>query len=211
MKSLSEALLLNRAELIRKESVALKAEISKLQSCDFKPQFAPFRYLIDTLAKRVDPMAAPVALDAQIAQIEWLANHGHYPAAASLAREWLVSLRVASSGGEVFPVSSEQREVAEKWFNTQARTKNNANDMETSRSDSLMLVAQDHFEDLTGDIAKWQHVIDFWRNLGDMRNDLMHFGMREHPRKPNTIQDFIKGMAAKLRDLRTGISTEGVQ
>jgi CRISPR-associated DxTHG motif protein len=191
MAGLSEALLLNRAELILKESRALRNKIADARDGDFEPQFAPFRYLIDVVDERIRPIAAPSDLCAQLAQIEWLAKHGHYPAAASLAREWLVSVRIEHNGGKVFPVALPDRTEAETWLTSH--------------------IVRDGARNGVDPPAEWRPVVELWRNLADMRNDLMHFGMRSGPRKPATIKQFITDLPDMLRLAVSHLYPEGGQ
>jgi CRISPR-associated DxTHG motif protein len=171
MTELSQALLLARADevLVRARELQEKIAIAKTET--WEPQHSPLKLLLDDVATRFAPAAHSDILTAQWEQIRWFIAHGHYNSAASLAREWLVSLRVQLDGGTLRPVVNEQRKVAENWLNNRDKE-----------------VPED-----------WDAVQKLWVNVSDLRNDLMHFGMREQPRPAKAILEQVQALPEQLR------------
>ena len=172
MSKVSEALALMRGERITEESRRLITNVEQAKEEEWEAQHAPLKLLLNQIEARFAPLADTSPLRAQLEQIAWLASHGHYPAAAALAREWIVSVRVVTEGGNVFPVNNTEREIAEQWLN--------------DRDKKIP--------------TEWQAVLEVWRNLTDLRNDLMHFGMRQSPKQPKTIQAQVEKLPQQLRE-----------
>lgn len=203
MEELSEAVALMRGGLTLEKARKLKQKVDLARSQDWDVCHTPLRLLLDRIEERFGPMGETLALKAQWEQIRWLSNHGHYPAAASLAREWLVTVRVmfisdilgeplkmiigktalaailpyveaavsvdANGTGDV-PIVNELRKTAETWLN------------------SAEIVP-----------AEWEPAVAVWKDISDPRNDLMHWGMRESPRRPKAIRDLVKALPEQLR------------
>lgn len=171
---LSEALVLNRTELVAKTATALSQKIEEAKKENWDASYTPLKLLLKRIEIGFALLGDPEPLKAQWNQIEWLAKHHHYSAAAALAREWLVSVRVWKFGGSVLPVVKAERDEAEAFLNGQ-------------RDDALVPEG-------------WKEAILLWRNLVDLRNDLSHCGMNLSPKKPKTITDQVEALPRQLRE-----------
>jgi len=54
----------------------------------------------------------------------------------------------------------------------------------------------------------WKAFIDVWKDLGNLRNDLMHFGFREAARSEASIP---KEVSEKIDSLRKAVSSLGLE
>jgi len=175
MTEVSESLALMRAKDVLENARKLQKKITAAKAEEWEAQHTPLKLLLERIETRFSPIAETDTLKAQWEQICWLSNHAHYPAAVSLAREWLVSVRVVVSGKPIFPVDKEERKSAERWLNN------------ARRSGSPIP-------------EEWTAAIHLWSgNLNHFRNDLMHWGMRHDPRRPIEINRRVKELPEQLR------------
>lgn len=159
------------------------------------PEHAPLGLLLERIEESFKPLAdreqqgGVESLKAQWQQIKWLVDNGHYPAAASLAREWLVSVQVAySQNRPILPVDNRARSQAEGWLNTADRK---------DLRDSPKPEGHSKYHEAPED---WKPVVKLWAGLGEMRNDLMHCGMRKAPMQTDLITKKVKALPGQLAD-----------
>jgi CRISPR-associated Csx2 family protein len=171
MTDVSDALAHMRAQAVTDSAQKLLNRITAARSTEWDQKHAPMQLLLDLIEEQFSPMSNRDPLKAQWAEIVWLADRKHYAAAASLAREWLVSVRVLTSGERILPVVDASRDAAEKWLNDRTKAVP----------------------------AEWTRALELWRNLGNLRNDLMHWGMREGPRPVGTVEREVNALPEQLR------------
>ena len=176
MVALSESLAFSQAGDIWNTAKELgkKVAIAKDKMPATEPRHSrqtPFLLLLDRVAEGYAPMASPDILTAQWNQIGWFLRHDRHPEALSLAREWLVSVRVIKEGGVLFPVEDEQRKAAETWLNSPNKA-----------------VAEE-----------WILINHCWLEVGDFRNYVQHFGLRKSYKPNDTLRKMGEALPEKLR------------
>jgi CRISPR-associated DxTHG motif protein len=181
LTQLSEALLFMRAEEVHDAAAKLTRMIAEAKTKEWAPHHAPLKLLLGRIESSTAPMSGSNQLRAQWQQIHWLADHGHYTAAASLTREWMVSVNVAMNNGEIFPVDKEHREVCEKWLNQKSKA----------------LIAKQR-DDLFLEDEHWVEFLKLWGQVNQLRNDVMHFGMRKGSRSPAAIATEINRLLEQI-------------
>lgn len=184
LETLSEALLTNRPALAQEQARHLGQRIEEARAGDWEARHAPFQLLLERIAHTFSPLADAEPLRSQWAQIDWLAHHGHYPAAAALAREWLVSVRIWKTGGTILPPRDKGRgkEEGESWTKQRREAEDWLNDKEKAVS------------------SGWEPLLQQWLNTTNLRNDLMHCGMRYKPGSPKTLQELTSLLPRKLAE-----------
>jgi len=187
LTALSDAIFCMRAKEIQEEAQRLTRLISQSMTEEWSPHQSPLKLLLEHIEQNTRQIRAPNTLRAQLEQICWLQEHRHYPAAASLAREWLISLRIVLHGGNVFPVVRDQRVEAEGWLGLEMQKIRNGEAIEA---------------------PIWKPAVEVFGSVSDLRNDLMHFGMRSQPLKPSKIKLAVDKLPAKLREAATSLGVE---
>lgn len=177
LTDLSEALALVRPILVTQKASDLMVRIAQARAEPWEAQHAPLKLLLDRIQTSFSPLAATEPLRAQWQQIGWLTTHQHYLAAAALAREWLVHVRVVVAGGTIVPIDNALRDAAESWLNN-ADNENGSAPHEAP--------------------PEWKASVALWRNLTDLRNDLAHCGLRVSPRPPSTITSSVEKLPSEL-------------
>nr|WP_309696853.1 TIGR02221 family CRISPR-associated protein [Armatimonas sp.] len=177
LTDLSEALALVRPILVTQKASDLMVRIEEARAEPWEAQHAPLKLLLDRIQTGFSPLAATEPLRAQWQQIGWLTTHQHYLAAAALAREWLVHVRVVVAGGTIVPIDNALRDAAESWLN-------NADNEKGSAPHEAP--------------PEWKASVALWRNLTDLRNDLAHCGLRVSPRPPKAIRDSVTTLPSEL-------------
>ena len=185
LEPLSQALALIRPIDTAHQAHEITERIEKARSERWAVQHEPFKLILERLEKTITPLAATDSnsesiLSAQYQQILWYDTHNQHEKASALAREWLVSIRIWKQGKMLIPIDDQVRKNAEDWLNKCSHN--------TESYD-----------------AEWVNLIKYWRNLADLRNDLMHCGMRKEPRKlinlPTEVHEKIiqlRGVVAPL-------------
>ncbi len=165
-------------------------------------ELRPFRLLLD----RVHHSYADMALDEPVKQaspwsmiavqrkmLHWYFEHEQWVQSVTLAREWMVSWALACMKGSKLSFDELQR----RDLRQQVSNAINAGAKEWVRAKQAKLPFQPLF---LGDIPKLETVMDLWKGLSDLRNDLDHAGMRYDPRK---AKDMINQLAKFLKQLES--------
>ena len=107
--------------------------------------------------------------------IRWYAEREHWVQAAALAREWLVSWVMAHL--EIGPeTSSAERHRVEGFINAEAAAFLQAK--EEGRSFVPVFLR---------DIPQPESLLGLWKSFTDVRNDILHAGMRDEPKPSSTL------------------------
>lgn len=150
----------------------------------------PFAAIVDRVQKELEAFAYGDAgkltrenLGKQLALLEYYIGKGLMIQAVLLAREWMVSYVIYLSYVECGDwTAREKREQAEKRLND--NTGDLPNGSSTDRGIELS-----------------RELLECWKSLADLRNDLAHCGMRENPRPANNIKSKLENIVHKLRDI----------
>lgn len=160
LTGLSEALSTNRAMRAGKLSSKALAKIVRAKGEEWELSHAPLKLLLPRLEQGLgliaqdDKASQQVQLIQSFGQVSWFLKHRQYEKALGLAREWMVSFAQLKGQGSWQPIQYKKRKEVEDWFNACMK----------------------------GDVPipdDWKAFIDVWKDLGNLRNDLMHFGFRE--------------------------------
>jgi len=152
----------------------------------------PFEGLLTRVTREYEPIAAQTkdnpfsseSLLAQYQMIHWYYGKKLYQQAATLAREWVISVMCRNMGKN--PAHYKEREDmakdlggwierVKKGFPVPGETKNISN----------------------------QQIAELWSNLCQIRNDMNHGGHRPNPAPPETIVKKINELLDKLKMLET--------
>jgi len=141
----------------------------------------PFARLLDSVIQTYLPLesATPYeqkeALEKERRLIRWYAEREHWVQAAALAREWLVSWVMAHL--EIGPeTSSAERHRVEGFINAEAAAFLQAK--EEGRSFVPVFLR---------DIPQPESLLGLWKSFTDVRNDILHAGMRDEPKPSSTL------------------------
>ncbi|MBF6593295.1 MAG: TIGR02221 family CRISPR-associated protein [Thermaceae bacterium] len=186
LDSLSAALSTNRAMRIGELAQQSRKKIDQAQGADWEASHAPLKLLLPRLKGGLDLLVRDEnsSQEAQLVQsfggVIWFLRHRQYEKAIGLAREWMVCFVQWKQGGN-WTQSLEQREQTERWLNDAA--KNSSED-------------------------EWKPFVALWKNLGHFRNDLLHFGFRDAPRKEHAIPDEAE---QRLKELKAIVRKMGLE
>jgi len=144
----------------------------------------PFTRLLDNLFQTYHPLSVDKA-DASAQQrqtlmterrmLTWYVERELWVQAVALGREWLVSWVMAHLG--IAPeTSSAERHRVEGFINTEADAFLQAK--RESRSFVPIFLRE---------IPKVETVLGLWKSLTNIRNDILHAGMRDNPKPPHTL------------------------
>lgn len=189
LDSLSQALATNRA--LRSGELAKKAQekLLKAQEEEWEPRHEPLKLLLPRLADSLallshnEQGSQEEQLKQSFGQVRWLLQNQQFEKALGLAREWMVSFAQLKRQESWQPIQYKKRKEVEDWFTACMKG-------EVSTPDD------------------WKAFIDLWKDLGNLRNDLMHFGFREAARAEASIP---KEVLEKIQSLRSVVSTLGLE
>lgn len=155
---------------------------------------APFRLLLGRLQKEyaARALAEPKGnvrenLRIQLDLLDWYVKNNQVIQAMALAREWVVSALAWKATGQLVLDEVERKEW-ERVVNGIARAKRGGSDEPVPEGTPLS-----HEQE--------QVVAELWDQLGKMRNDLAHAGMKPSPTKPEKIVGKAKEIQQQIRDL----------
>lgn len=187
--SLSSALAANRALEIGEVARKTLDSLEKAQQEEWASQHQPLKLLLPRLKAMLSQLALEESpsqedhLRQNFALVLWLLQNQQFEKALGLAREWMVSFAQYRRQGSWYPISPASRKEAEEWVKSCAKGESKTP-------------------------PGWEDFIQLWRDLGDLRNDLMHFGFRESPRRKESIPQEVKEKIHRLRDVVRGMGFE---
>ncbi len=192
LASLSEAMRLIRVHEVMRTAGELVGRLERTEA-EAAQWAKPFAVLLDQLRQRYAPFAVaePAAdpdrdLAVQLEMVRWYATRGWGAEAAALAREWVVSVECYRAGISV--LSKDGRTEVEQALNAavEAMRLNRAGATVTESSAALDLLAES---------------VDVWTWLPDLRNDILHAGMRVDPRSSAVVGRDVGGLPGRLQAL----------
>ncbi len=188
LEKISQALRLIRPHETMKLAHDLPDYVEKAQPALQQSASAlPFARLLESITQTYLPLESPApdeqkeALEKERSLIRWYAEREHWVQAAALAREWLVSWVMAYLG--IGPeTSSAERHRVEGFINAEADAFLKAK--EAGRSFVPVFLR---------DIPQTEQVLGLWKSFTDVRNDILHAGMRDEPKPSSELIKRIKG------------------
>jgi CRISPR-associated DxTHG motif protein len=185
LEKLSVAITLNRTTEIADLAHGVTDEIRRSRNASWGMHHEPFKLLLDQIEHSTAPLGIPKltnempATDVLISQynlILWYAKRDHYAQAIALAREWMVSVQVWKHSGHYSTDKTERKTSEDKLgeLATSLRSSNTVQD-------------------------EWREFIAVWNDLYQLRNDIAHFGMNEHPTPTTKLPGNIKTALKRLR------------
>lgn len=162
------------------------------------PSALPFKMLKKTIVDTFQPLGQEnpqnpenitTTLQKSRQMIRWYAEHDQWVQAAALANEWLLSWIML----QLDPSQITSREKREEMAN------------EINREANQYLEAKNKKQPFTPEVSidsvDIKDILSLWKNLKDVRNDVLHAGMRENPAEPDTLIKNIKKIIDKLDNL----------
>jgi hypothetical protein len=156
----------------------------------------PFSMLLDKMNAAYAPLGLresvqnqKQALEKERLMIRWYAEREQWVQAAALAREWLVSWVMAHLG--IGPeTSSTERHRVEEFVNSEAEAYLQAKKAERSFTPLFLR-----------DIPEVETLLSLWKSFTDVRNDILHAGMRDDPGRPESLIKQIRSALAQIEAL----------
>jgi hypothetical protein len=165
LEKLSQHVFSNRGQSIAHEANELLQRLKEAQDGQLEAHQQPFALILTKLKTQITSLAAQksdeeLTLKAQYALIRWYAERGHYPQAMSLAREWLISVRLWSQHGFVSLIQTDRDEA-------------NRDCLAIDKEDNKELLAM-----IPESLHPFARLVN---KIGKYRNDMMHFGHNVQP------------------------------
>jgi len=194
LSKISEGLRLIRPHQVMDQVAGLSERVERARPALERAATAqPFQLLLDRVIETYQPLASPSSTEphVQLRQtleierrlIHWYAERELWVQAISLAREWLVSWVMFHLG----IVNITQRNLREHVSNVLG---SEADNLVKARHEPIFLAS----------LPNRDQVLKLWKPLTDARNDVLHAGMRDDPRKP---EDLIKQISEHIETLDT--------
>ena len=183
LRAMSEALQTSRPAETMEAALGLDASVAATRTTA-TPAQQPFTLLLDRISteysgfglrKPREARNAADVLDRQLAVINWYVAKGLYVQAMTSAREWMVSLVVFRTGGDLF--AKGQRGDAERLLNDHPKSPS-----------SLDPALVPHLDDLRA----------LWRDARDVRNSLAHGGMLHDAPRARTVIERVPRVCGRL-------------
>jgi len=195
LDELSKNLLLARPIEISKSVGKFNTELIKAESQAY--QFAkPFVLLLDHVREEYKSFER-TDLTTQLQLIEWYIDHNHISQAVSLGREWLISWACEALGLKPWNdyLAPEYRVHIEKEITAYSHWKREKKKKEKEGKPFIKPILMiEHINN----IDKNDTFYIAWEKI-DLRNDLMHCGMRPDPLKVESILQQAKDFVILLR------------
>ena len=150
-----------------------------------RDSYAPF-----SLVAPLDHNNWPANLRLQLAMIRWYVDKEQVVQAATLAREWIVSLVAYRVGAASLVDLDNERSPIEGALNNQSRLRS-GKEVNRPSSRDADVAALPALDDL----------IAVWGKMRDLRNDIAHVGMNEQPKSASTLYRKMTAIYPELNDL----------
>lgn len=196
LRQFSQALHLSRPRDVMREGAQLLTKLDKAQS-EVEQWAKPFGVILEQVRREVEKLAYGHHdhLDAknlrkQAELIRYLAQKGLLVQALTLAREWVVNW-VAFQRGESDWLNRDKRVELEKGLGAAAARAQGKQEEVPAWLDQL---------------PQSQEVGRLWSELGDLRNDVAHCGMKKQPASITSIKKKAQEILQRLQTLLESIS-----
>ncbi len=138
--------------------------------------------------QKADPLRA---LTTERALISWYLERNQIFQAVALAREWLVSWTMTQLGMQDSLLKKSAREAIERALGLE---------LQKRKAKSTGAPAKEALPDL-GSLPSSDEVVRLYGELGDLRNDLMHAGKREHVLPADEVEKRAEALYRRLEAL----------
>ena len=182
LETMESAARLEAALRQARDAVAARARPFALLAEQVRNSYAPF-----ALSEPLERSHWTANLRLQLAMVRWYLENGQVVQAATLAREWLVSLVAYRVGAASLVDRDGERFPVEGALNNARRVRAGEVVNRPSHRDAD-LAALPALDDL----------IDVWNKVIELRNDIAHVGMHEHPK---SARDLLRDMVAIYPEL----------
>lgn len=164
----------------------------------------PFALLVDSMVQEYRQFALEEpdererweeGLRLQLAMIDWYIRRRHIIQAATLAREWIVSLLALEFDAPLFDLKKGREQV--EW------ALNNA--AERARPKPRKPKHASVYDD---ELSKYAHegdLVRLWSRITDLRNDIAHAGMRSSPKQASLLKQNMESLYADLERIAAGV------
>lgn len=197
LESISQALRLIRPRQVRTEVAELEARIKRAEAAlDLAAPARPFSLVLEKVVQTYAPLghAGPAGaenlwtvLAVERRQIRWYAAREQWVQTIALAREWLVSWVMVQLGLR----SLHQRTVRERVERVMGAEARDVIGFQAEALGPLFL----------GSITGIEEVLALWSQLTQVRNDVLHAGMRKDPGRPESLIRQILQLVEKMEAL----------
>lgn len=177
IEKISQALALARSREVMKHAQRLSERPERYKT-EAEEWAKPFSLLIDRIAESFLPFAAEDGsgieekLGTEYKIIEWLINKNQIAQAILLSREWIVTYLIHKLCEDDKVYDDEFRREIEQKINSSI-----------------------HGENI---LPVERRLLEIWAELGDLRNDTAHCGMRRNPRPSDNIINRAKAICKEL-------------
>lgn len=154
-----------------REAVSARARPFALLADQVRNSYAPF-----AISEPLEQNNWPANLRLQLAMVRWYLDKEQIVQAATLAREWMVSLVAYRMGIDSLVDLKEVRFPIEGALNNAVR-----------RSRCKPIDRPTPFDDDVAALPVIDELVAAWSKLRDLRNDLAHVGMNENPQSAEKL------------------------
>lgn len=181
------------------QSAAQLAETLEQAMPGIQTRAKPFQVLAEKVAQEYGQFAVENPTDEkmlrdglqrQLQMIEWYIKRRHVVQAATLAREWIVSVLCLQFGEPMFDYEGGRKHVEAALNNAVERRKENPRAMYPSRRDTELEALP-----CANVLAK------LWGQMIDLRNDIAHVGMKLSPKPAALLKQKVETMYPQLVEL----------
>jgi len=126
----------------------------------------------------------------QLAMIGWYMKRGQVVQAATLLREWIVSILAYRFGAPLFDLK-QGREPVELALNNAVE----------SRKEHPRSIENGRYDEVFNSLPQAEVLCSLWGRVTELRNDIAHVGMRFHPKSAADLKLKIERLYPQLEEL----------
>lgn len=188
------------------ESATKLEETLKQAESSFSQRAKPFSLLAEKVVKEYGQFALKNPkeityfrenLKLQLEMIKWYLDRNQVVQAATLAREWLVSVLVLRFGLEQQMFDNNKgRKYVENALNKAAVE--NRKDQDKPRE-----ITPSRCDEMFENLPEAKDISNVWDKMTQLRNDIAHVGMNLHPQKAVKLKEKAVSLYEELKNLET--------
>ena len=142
------------------------------------------------LEEASEPVNFDDSLNRQLVMIRWYTGRGQVVQAATLMREWIISILAYHFGAPMF--AKKGREPIEIALN---------NAVEKRRENPRPSPRSSIYEERLAELPNIKTICSLWSQVTDLRNDIAHVGMNIQPEKAVVLKSKIENLFSSLEEL----------
>lgn len=142
------------------------------------------------LAEAYESENLDISLHRQLAMIDWYIQRGQVVQAATLLREWIVSILAYRLNAPVFDLK-QGRGPVEKALNNAVE----------SRKDHPRPIEPGKYDEFLSSLPEIEFLRKLWGCVTELRNDIAHVGMRIDPKHAVHLKNKVKSLYPELQKL----------